>query len=474
MDGETGGRRPPRPHGHGARVEAAPGSLPQASAQPEGRAADEPDGPAKAPGANSADATADAKPEAKTGTHDVGPGEGAGAGPRSGAKGGPDVEGEDASPRSDSDRDGSSAGNEEPVPRAALRRFLDATRRGARLLDALRDNRGSEITPTPRDEVWRDGKVRLYRYRRAEPATLGPLLILHGLFARETITDLSPERSIVRRLLEAGCEAFVLDWGAPSRADRCLDFTDYAEDWLGEAIDTVRGLSAGARPALFAVCQGGVFALCHAARHPERVAGLALAVTPVDFHADRADPDPAHGFLNVWLRSMPPDLLHRVIAERGNLSGALSGAMFQGLTPVRTAQKYSAGLFEAAEDSASLETFLRMEAWLADRPAHPGAALLEWLIGLYGENRLVDGRFEIDGTPVDLGRIDCPILNIVATEDHIVPPPCSKALAGLTASRDYRLLEVPTGHVGVLVSARAREVVTPALVDWLEALRQTG
>ncbi|MEM1345805.1 MAG: class III poly(R)-hydroxyalkanoic acid synthase subunit PhaC, partial [Pseudomonadota bacterium] len=59
---------------------------------------------------------------------------------------------------------------------------------------------------------------------------------------------------------------------------------------------------------------------------------------------------------------------------------------------------------------------------------------------------------------------------IVARHDHIVPPPCSLALEGRTASPDYRVLDVPTGHIGVFVSEKARELVAPALVDWLGAL----
>ncbi len=108
-----------------------------------------------------------------------------------------------------------------------------------------------------------------------------------------------------------------------------------------------------------------------------------------------------------------------------------------------------------------------MEAWLADRPDMPGAAAREWLIGLYHENRLTEGRFRIAGAPVDLGTITCPILNIFGRHDHIVPPPCSRALGRLVPKAEYRELEVPTGHAGVFVSARAQGMVAPAILDWL-------
>jgi len=344
---------------------------------------------------------------------------------------------------------------------AALAAHLAATRGGATV----------EIATTPKDEVWRDGRISLHRYRplAAEPR-LGPMLILHGLIGRQSMTDLEPDRSLVRRLLEAGVDLFVLDWGNATRADRCADFTDFAEYHLGDAIAALRAASGARRAVLFGICQGGVFAAIHAARHPESVKGLALAVTPIDFHADRDEPHPGRGLLNRWVRSLPADLLSDLVDDRGNLSGQLTGALFQQLAPARTLAKYTSGLLAMAEDPAELDTFLRMEKWLADRPDHPGAAAKQWLIGLYLENRLVKGNFIVAGRPVDLAAIACPVLNIYGRADHIIPPPCSRALGVLLEGRDYRELAVPTGHVGVFVSSRARDMVAPAVVRWLEGI----
>jgi polyhydroxyalkanoate synthase len=355
--------------------------------------------------------------------------------------------------------------------------WAERARRGIRLAGTLAEAAGAgpEIATAPKREIWRDGGVTLHRYQPETPdPPLGPLLILQGLVGRQTITDLEPGRSLVRRLLAGGADLYVIDWGSPTRAEMCLDMTDYAEFWLGDALAAVRAESGRARAALLGICQGGVFALCHAARHPERVAGLATMVTPVDFYADRADPDPAHGILNVWARSLEPELVAAAIDERGLVPGAVTGAVFQMLTPARTAAKYSTELADLADDGAALATFLRMERWLADRPDHPGAAAKEWLIELYHRNRLVEGSFEIAGEPVDLGRVACPVLNIYARDDHIVPAPCAAALAGLTASPDYRALEVPTGHIGVFVSRTAQEIVPPAILDWLGRLDTGG
>lgn len=318
------------------------------------------------------------------------------------------------------------------------------------------------IAATPKDEVARSGKARLYRYRPTREPRTGPLLILHGLVGRQSVADLEPRRSLVRRMLDAGVDTWVADWGNPTRADRCLDFSDY-DELIGEFAETIAAQSDGRRPALLGICQGGVFALCHAALHPGSISGLGLAITPVDFHACGED-----GTLNLWLRSLSPELVERWVDECGNLPGRMTGAVFQALTPARTLAKYTTGLLAMAENRDALLTFLRMERWLADRPDLPGATAKQWLIGLYHRNELAEGRFQVGGRTVRLADIACPVLNIFGTQDHIVPPACSRALRGLLADgHDYQEVAAPTGHVGVFVSRNAAEIVPPALTGWL-------
>jgi polyhydroxyalkanoate synthase len=281
------------------------------------------------------------------------------------------------------------------------------------------------------------------------------------------MTDLTPERSLVRNLLAAGVDVFVLDWGDAGPEDAGNGFGHYAGDLLGQAVDAVLAESGAARAVLFGICQGGTMAACHAALDNGRLSGLIVAVTPIDFHADVHDADPAHGLLNVWVRSLTEDDLDALIALDGNLSGELMGIVFNQLNPVRTIAKYVVEFPEAAAEPRALATFLAMERWLADRPDLPGAVARSWLVELYRRNALVAGKFSPAGTPVDLRRIGVPVLNVFATGDHIIPPPCSRALGRLVDPRRYEELALPTGHVGVFVSARSQVLLAPAIVSWL-------
>ena len=58
---------------------------------------------------------------------------------------------------------------------------------------------------TPREEVWRDGKVVLYRFiGDTAPTAKVPLLITYALVNRPYMVDLQEDRSLVRGLLAQG------------------------------------------------------------------------------------------------------------------------------------------------------------------------------------------------------------------------------------------------------------------------------
>lgn len=325
------------------------------------------------------------------------------------------------------------------------------------------------IASTPKVEVWRDGRVSLWHYAGASGAG-PPLLIVHGLIGRQTMVDLEPGRSLVAEMIASGTDLWVLDWGYPSGTDRDQGFAEHSDGWIGRAVASLREAS-GRAPAVLGICQGGLFVLCHAAHHAGDLAGIALTGTPVDFHADLAGHE---GYLNRLARVLPEDVIEGLIAPTGFLPGALTGTLFQTMTPGRTFAKYTVDLAEKLEDPAAMATFARMEAWLSDRPDLPGLAAREWLMDLYKKNALIHGRFVISGRPVSLEDIGCPVLNIVANHDHIVPPACSLALGGRLPGARYEELLVPSGHIGVFVSHRAKGVVARRLSAWLDTLSPAG
>ncbi|OSP55407.1 class III poly(R)-hydroxyalkanoic acid synthase subunit PhaC [Pseudoruegeria sp. SK021] len=326
-----------------------------------------------------------------------------------------------------------------------------------------------QIATAPKHPVLQQDRMTLFRYDRADtgPAPIGPVLIVYGLIGRPWMIDLQEDRSLVRNLLADNVDLFVVDWGHPTRADQYLTIDDYVDWYLDDCVDQICQATGASAVTLLGICEGGVFSTLYAARHPQKVRNLILTVTPIDFHGDLKDADPSHGFVNLWTRNLADEDIEGLIGTYGNLPGEIMAAVFLAMTPLKTLTKYNRDLLDLAADEPRMLNFLRMEKWLADRPHHPGAAARQWLIDLYKENRLVRGTFEISGARIDLGSLTLPILNIYAQHDHIVPPPCSTALAGLVGSTDYTELALPCGHIGVFVGEKSQSVVQRGIVDWL-------
>ena len=340
---------------------------------------------------------------------------------------------------------------------------------GAKMFSDVRDE-DVQIATTPKDLVWSQDKVRLFRYRpTAESRGLPPILIVYGLVGRYTMADLQEDRSLVRNLLAAGLDLYVVDWGNPGRADRYVTIDDYVDGYLADAVSFIQEVAGRESINMLGICEGGVFTTCYAALYPETVNAMVLTITPIDFHADQQENRAGHGFINVWTRSLAPEDIDRLIDAQGSLPGAFMGSVFSMMTPMRTMTKYNLDLLDALDDKKKFLNFLRMEKWIADRPDHPGEAAKQWLKDLYQDNKLVQSLFELGGRKVQLKDITCPVLNVFAKDDHIIPPATSQALQGKLGTQDYTELGLPGGHVGVFVGGKAQKLLGSGISDWFSA-----
>ncbi len=326
------------------------------------------------------------------------------------------------------------------------------------------------IATVPRDEIWREDMVRLYRCRPVvdNPHPV-PILIAYALVGRFQMIDLEADRSLVRKLLASGFDVYFIDWGFPGRAQRWHEMDDYVSGYLDRCVDVVRERSGVERINLMGICQGGVFSACYAALFPHKVRNLAITVTPIDFHGDRKEPQAGAGYMNGWARSMTAQEVDDFVDVYGSAPGALVGFAFLMMNPVSNLTKYTTDLIDVLDDDAKLLSFLRMERWIADRPDHPGEVLRQWLKDLYQDNKLIRNALQLGGRTVDLRKITMPVLNIYATGDTIVPMSCSRGVGNHFGTDDYTEVAVPGGHIGTFVGGKAQKILAPTLSEWFRA-----
>lgn len=340
---------------------------------------------------------------------------------------------------------------------AEIEAFRNKLQQGAQAVAAV-----GEISAgvSEREVIHQENKLTLYRYqpRVAELHPI-PLLIVYALVNRPYMMDLQEDRSMIRGLLDAGLEVYLIDWGYPDAADHSLTLNDYVQGYIATCLDLVCERHGVAALNLLGVCQGGALSLCYSALYPQRVRNLVTMVTPVDFHT----PD---NVLTHLLSQVDVDLM---VDTLGNVPGVLLNFAFLSLSPFRLAGQKYVDLVDIFEDAEALRNFLRMEKWIFDSPDQAGEAFRQFAKDFFQQNKLIKGEVELGGQRVDLQQVTMPVLNVYAMQDHLVPPAASTTLGNYCGSKDYTELSFRGGHIGIYVSSRAQRDVPPAIAAWLLA-----
>ena len=349
----------------------------------------------------------------------------------------------------------------EPIridPRRALDDAMRAQQKLAASFKTLREVEDVDYGATDKEEVYREDKVVVYRYKgKNKPTAKAPILICYALVNRPYMVDLQDDRSLVKNLLALGEDVYIIDWGYPDGADRWLTLDDYINGYLDRCVDAVRQRHDLDAINLLGICQGGAFSLCFASLYQDKLQNLITMVTPVDFHTKE-------NMLSHWTREMDVDLF---VDTLGNVPADLMNWCYLTLKPVRLNQQKYIGMVDILDDPVELENFLRMERWIFDSPDQAGEAFRQFIKDFYQGNKLVNGGLKIGTREVSLKNIRMPVLNIFAEQDHLVPPSASRPLQQHVGTKDYTQLAFKGGHIGIYVSGRAQREVPSAIHDWL-------
>jgi polyhydroxyalkanoate synthase len=346
----------------------------------------------------------------------------------------------------------------ESLAAALDREIADRAARFAVALDSYRHHpyRRQE---GPQETIWREGATHLIDFGRPDGEVIGPpLFFVPSLVNRSYILDLRPDCSLVRWLKSQGFRVFLADWGAPGDEERDFGLDDYISRRLSAMLDQVLA-EAGARPVLVGYCMGGLLALALSQQRRADLRGLALLATPWDFHVPSRER--ARLVASAFLGFAP------LMAASGQLPVDAIQALFASLDPLLVVRKFLA-FNELDPQSAGAKTFVALEDWLNDGVALTIPVAGECLLGWYGRNAPALGDWRIGGHVVAPEQVDLPTLCMVPDGDRIVPPEAAVALAKRLP--DCHTLRPKAGHIGMIVSARARARVWQPLVDWIGSL----
>ena len=313
---------------------------------------------------------------------------------------------------------------------------------------------------TPSEVIYEEDRLKLLHYRDSEPPRYRtPLLFVYALVNRPYILDLKPGRSVVAHFVNRGFDTYLVDWGVPTHADRHLTLDDYINGYLVNVVDYLCERTGLPQINILGYCMGGTMSAMFTALHPKRLKNLLLLAAGIDF-ATR------DGLLNLWTRSEYFDV-DKFIEAFGICPAEFLQASFLLLNPVQNLLEKPVNFYQNADNEQYLDDFLTTEMWLNDNIPVAGEVFREFVKYLYQQNLLTQNRMPVGKHIVNLRNITCPIMNIMARNDDLVPCAQSTTFNDLVSSKDRQSIIFPAGHIGLAIGSKAQKEVWPQVCDWL-------
>ncbi len=320
-----------------------------------------------------------------------------------------------------------------PLQPEAVKRFretgghsaLDGLRHLAR---DLRENRGlptqvdktpfkvgENIANTPGAVIFRNDLVELIQYTPLSAQVReAPVLFIPPQINKYYIFDLAPEKSVVRSVLEAGFQAFIISWRNPGPEQADWGLAEYAAA-IDQSISAICDLTGAGKVNLVGACAGGITVSAYvaarsAARDP-RVNSLTLMVSVLDVQAIGDTP------LGLFATPRAVKAARRKSQKAGVLDGKAMAAAFSWLRPNDLIWNYWVNNVLLGRKPPAFDLLY----WNNDSTRLPARLHAEFM-DLFLDNAMAKpGKLRLHGVPVDLGKVRCDSYLLGGTTDHITP-----------------------------------------------------
>jgi polyhydroxyalkanoate synthase len=343
---------------------------------------------------------------------------------------------------------------------AIVRTEVERTiQRSVRGIDVLMNRDEPDVGVTPKDVIYARGTMKLYHYHALSAEVYRiPVVLVMSLISKPYILDLTPGVSFVEYLLRNGFDVFMIDWGVPRPEDSKLKLEDYTQDFIPACIGKVQAATGEDDVSFIGYCMGGVLALIYGGLHEKTpMANLITIATPVNYDG--------MGLFRQWSDKRWFDV-DRIVDTLGNIPPEMMYRSFELLRPADRLVSY-VRLWDNLWNDQYVKHYRLFNKWSSDQIPFPGECYRQTTKELMWENKLMKGELEVGGMPVDLKRVTCPVMNMMAQHDHIAPYEATRELTTLVGSEDKEDVVLKGGHVSLVAGQNAVLRLWPKVNEWL-------
>jgi len=304
---------------------------------------------------------------------------------------------------------------------------------------------GEKVAVTEGQVIFRNDLIELIQYAPTTPDVHAePVLIVPAWIMKYYILDLSPKNSLVAWLVDQGFTVFMISWKNPTAADRELGMDDYIRKGLYAALDAVAAVVPDRGIHAVGYCIGGTLLSIAAAALADwgdnRIQDITLFAAQTDF----SEP----GELSLYISPAQIEMLEALMYKEGVLDSKQMGGAFAMLRAHDLLWQPAVKSYLKGERDGMID----LMAWNADGTRMPWKMHTEYLLGLYLQNDLAQGRFKVEGEAVKLEDIRVPMFVVGTETDHVAPWKSVYKVSGLTSSPEFTFLLTSGGHNAGIIS----------------------
>ena len=309
---------------------------------------------------------------------------------------------------------------------------------------------GKNVATTPGQVVFRNQLIELVQYApTCERVYARPLVIVPPWINKFYILDLQPANSFVKYATDAGRNTFVISWRNPDASMAELGWADYLRLGPLAALQAATEIAGSEDADAIGYCIGGTLlatALAYLARTNDTLVNTATFFAAL---VDFTDPGEIMAFLSAEALAH----IEQRMGEEGVLSGREMADTFSMLRANDLIWGVAVNRYLLGRDAPAFDLLY----WNSDATRIPRAAHSYYLRHMYLQNDLAKpDALDVDGIPIDLGRVTLDTYCVATSEDHIAPWRSVYAITRLFGGETTFRLGA-SGHIAGIISPPAKK-----------------
>lgn len=307
---------------------------------------------------------------------------------------------------------------------------------------------GENIAASPGAVVFSNDILELVQYTPAtEQVHRRPLLMVSAMINKFYALDLTTQRSFIKFCVDSGIQVFAVSWANPRKENADWGIEKYALAVM-EAITAIKSITRCQTLNLFSLCSGAMMTSAMAAflkaRGDDSIHSMTVGVCMLEMQRH-----------DMEMSAFSSPEVFRRVKQRSKKAGILRGhelaLSMLWLRPQDLIWGNVVNNYLLGNDPPEFDLLYWNNDW-TNLPAQLHADVIDMFATACLSR---PGEMVIDGTPLDLGALDCDKFFLGGLSDHITPwKACYRSAGAFGGAKEFLLSN--SGHMQTMLNAPAK------------------